>query len=142
MALKRLNDQLMIALISGFILAAGWLSSASFKEVQLLGFGVPQLCGFKLLTTWDCPGCGLTRSLILALHGNWSASYLMHVWGIPLMFLLLFQVPYRLYRHFKTEPVLPKLPQTTKKWINTAIFLSVMLPWALKIIAWAIIGYL
>ena len=142
MALKRLNDQILIVFISGFILAAGWLSSASSERVQLLGVGIPTLCGFKLITTWDCPGCGLTRSLILALHGNWIASYWMHIWGIPLMFLLFFQIPYRLYRYFTTQPVFPKLPQTIKKWINPAIFLSLMLPWVLKTIAWAMIGYL
>jgi len=142
MALKRLNDQLSIALISGLILVAGWLSSANVEAVQLLGIGVPPLCGFKLLTTWDCPGCGLTRSLVLALHGNWNESYFMHIWGIPLMLILLFQLPYRLYRYFNAPAPLPKLPQPIKKWINPAIFLSLMLPWAVKTIAWAIVSYL
>jgi hypothetical protein len=142
MALKRLNDQLSIALISGFLLAAGSLSSADSKAVEVFGFAIPPLCGFKLLTTWDCPGCGLTRSLVLALHGDWNASYYMHLWGIPLLFLLLFQVPYRLYRYFKAEGRVFKMPPAFRKWISPAIFLSLMLPWAVKTIAWAIIRYL
>ncbi len=142
MALKRLNDQLSIALISGLILAAGWVSSADAKAVAVLGVAIPPLCGFKLLTTWDCPGCGLTRSLVLALHGDWNASYLMHIWGIPVLFILLFQIPYRLYRFFKADAGFLKLPQSLKKWVSPAIFLSLMLPWAIKTIAGVIIRYL
>jgi hypothetical protein len=140
--LKRLNDQLTIAAISALILLAAWLSSANSEGVKLSGIAIPPLCGFKLLTTWDCPGCGLTRSLVLALHGNWRASYLMHIWGIPLMILLLFQVPYRLFRYFKQKPVFANLSPDIKKWVSPAIFLSILLPWTIKTIAWAIISYL
>lgn len=140
--MKRLNQHLVIAMISAFILIAARVSVASAESVSVFGVRAPGLCGFKLLTTWDCPGCGLTRSLIYALHGNFSKSYAMHIWGIPLMLILLFQIPYRVFRSLKPDFHPRQLPDRIKKWLSPAIFLSVLLPWTLKTIAIVIIRYL
>jgi hypothetical protein len=138
----RLNQDLTIALVCAFILGAASISSATTDAIRVFGIQIPALCPFKLVTTWDCPGCGLTRSLVLALHGNLVASYSMHIWGIPLMLILLFQIPFRLYRLAKPEATLLKLPPFAKKWISSAIFLSIILPWAFKTVALAVIRYL
>lgn len=139
---KRLNQHLVIALTSAFILVAARVSAASAESVSVFGFRAPGLCAFQLLTTLDCPGCGLTRSLIHALHGNFSESYAMHIWGIPLMLILLFQIPYRIYRSMNPGFRLRQLPDRIKKWLSPAIFLSILLPWTVKTIATAIIRYL
>src|SRR4051794_9913890 len=47
------------------------------------GFGVP-MCAFKELTGLPCPGCGLTRSLICAAHGDWPAAARMNPVGVLL----------------------------------------------------------
>lgn len=140
--MKKLNQHLVIAIISAVILLAARLSVASSESVDVFGVRAPTLCGFKLLTTWDCPGCGLTRSLIHALHGDYSKSYAMHIWGIPLMLILLFQVPYRVLRSFKPGFHLWQLPDRFKRWLSPAIFLSLVLPWTVKTIAMAIVRYL
>jgi hypothetical protein len=142
MAVKNWNDQLTIAFLSALILGAGWIVSASPEKVQMLGFSLPTLCPFKLLTTWDCPGCGLTRSLVLALHGSWKASYATHIWGMPLMLLLLFQIPYRTYRYFRQRPISWRTPAGLQKWITPTIFLSILLPWIVKTLWLAAIRYL
>jgi hypothetical protein len=139
---KKLNQHLVIALTSAFILVAGRVSFASAESVSVFGFRAPGLCAFKLLTMLDCPGCGLTRSLIYALHGNFSESYAMHIWGIPLMLILLFQIPYRVFRSLKPDFQLHQLPDRIKKWLSPAIFLSLLLPWVVKTIAIAIVRYL
>ena len=136
------RDQLMIGVLSAAILLVGLLSTASQERGSLLGVAIPTLCGFKLLTTWDCPGCGLTRSLILALHGQWAASYALHLWGIPLMGILLFQIPYRFLRFTRPDARPPRLPGSVKKWISPAIFLSILLPWIARTIAGVVIRYL
>jgi Protein of unknown function (DUF2752) len=140
--LNRLNQHLVIALLSAAILAGGWLSLASTETVKIFGIQIPALCGFKLLTGWDCPGCGLTRSLIHALHGDFGKSNAMHIWGIPLMLILLFQIPYRLFRYLTPDFSPWKGPIWFKKWISPAIFLSFLLPWIFKTIAVAVIRYL
>jgi hypothetical protein len=43
-----------------------------------------------------CPGCGLTRSLVLLAHGDWAASWQQHRLGALMMALILMQFPYRI----------------------------------------------
>jgi hypothetical protein len=50
---------------------------------SLLGF--PTLCPLKALTGLPCPGCGITRALVLCAHGQWSAAFEFHPLG-PLVF--------------------------------------------------------
>lgn len=46
-------------------------------------------CPFKLLTGFDCPGCGFQRALHAALHGEWGKAMGYNVF----LFLL---IPYML----------------------------------------------
>jgi hypothetical protein len=39
------------------------------------------VCGWKALTSIDCPGCGLTRAVCHALHGDLAGSIDLHVAG-------------------------------------------------------------
>jgi Protein of unknown function (DUF2752) len=136
------EEHLKVAVPCAAILTIAWASSATPQNVHLFGLALPSLCGFKLLTTWDCPGCGLTRSLILALHGNFRESFQLHIWGIPLLVVLMFQIPYRIFRYFRPQKAIVKLPASINKWISPAIFLSLMVPWLVKTVAIAIIRYL
>ena len=36
---------------------------------------IPALCLFQLLFRWECPGCGMTRALCAALHGDLAAAW-------------------------------------------------------------------
>ncbi len=38
----------------------------------------------------DCPGCGMQRSFVLMLQGNWRSSLAMHPAMIPMLALILF----------------------------------------------------
>lgn len=49
----------------------------------------PVICPFRLLTGLPCPGCGLTRSWVHALHGDIGASLAAHPFGLPLLILVL-----------------------------------------------------
>ena len=40
--------------------------------------GIPTICPFKVLTTIPCPGCGLTRALVLFAHGDWAQAIAFH----------------------------------------------------------------
>ncbi|WP_243396238.1 DUF2752 domain-containing protein [Leptospira hartskeerlii] len=45
------------------------------------------ICWWKHLTGWDCPGCGLTRSVICFFRGDFSQSWEYHPFGIPVSIL-------------------------------------------------------
>lgn len=49
-------------------------------------------CPFKWLTHFDCPGCGMQRSLVLLLKGNLSESFFMYPALIPILLLFAFLV--------------------------------------------------
>ncbi len=45
----------------------------------------PVICPFRLLTGLPCPGCGLTRSWVFWLHGDWQAGLAANPFGIVLL---------------------------------------------------------
>lgn len=57
-----------IVLISAFLLFAGCL----LYLLAQMGWGIP--CVFRLLTKLRCPGCGNTRFVLLALHGDFREA--------------------------------------------------------------------
>jgi Protein of unknown function (DUF2752)/NusB family len=54
------------------VTAAALTMSATPEQVSWFGFDVPVLCMFRRLTGISCPGCGLTRSFVLLVHGQWA----------------------------------------------------------------------
>ena len=44
----------------------------------------PILCPFRLITGLSCPGCGLTRSWVYTMHGDWAAAFGANMFG-PLL---------------------------------------------------------
>ena len=49
--------------------------------MRLLGFRLPALCFHRRLTGRACPGCGMTRAVVLLAHGRLHESRLMHPSG-------------------------------------------------------------
>jgi hypothetical protein len=49
-------------------------------------------CPFKLLTHFDCPGCGIQRSFVLFLKGDVGASFFMYPALIPILLLFIMLV--------------------------------------------------
>jgi hypothetical protein len=107
-------------------------SSVNFGKVTLFGFTIPSLCMFHNLTGFDCPGCGITRSFIYALHGQWYNSYLMHIWGIPLAAIIVFQIPYRIWRAAGGGPL--QVSSEKRRWIRIFVVISILVPWIVKTI--------
>jgi hypothetical protein len=140
--MRKMNPDLVIAMMSFGILLAAALSGASATAIKVAGIQLPTVCAFKLLTSLDCPGCGLTRSLVFALHGHFRESYLMHIWGIPLLFILILQIPYRLLLLSRPGWKPFQLPDGIKNWISPAIFLSFLVPWGMKTLAYLFVRYL
>jgi hypothetical protein len=124
--------QLFLALIFLGLVLFGLTSTVPTEQAQIFGYLIPPLCPFKRITTLDCPGCGLTRAFIMALHGQFLESYRFHLWGIPVTLLVLFQIPYRLWRAISSNPSTFKLSSASIKWLRTSAALAVFVPWAVK----------
>ncbi|MBN9349549.1 MAG: DUF2752 domain-containing protein [Chitinophagaceae bacterium] len=61
------------------------LSGLYFLPMPVDGFS---FCPFHMLGLHFCPGCGLGKSIHLAFHGEFSASFRMHPFGIPAIFII------------------------------------------------------
>jgi hypothetical protein len=57
---------------------------------------IPDTCSFKNLTGLPCPGCGLTRSIVAAMHGDFRASLMYHRLGLLTLAYVCLQFLYRL----------------------------------------------
>jgi Protein of unknown function (DUF2752) len=59
-------------------LAAGRaLLYADEARVYFLGKALDWQCGFRAATGLPCPTCGLTRSVVMSLHGEWARAWKM-----------------------------------------------------------------
>ena len=65
------------------LLAINLVASASVSRVWLLGYETHIGCWVKDNFGVPCPFCGMTRSVILTLHGNLREAFQMHI-GAPL----------------------------------------------------------
>jgi hypothetical protein len=124
------SHHLFHAILFIFILLAALSSSIETSQVAIFGHKIPPLCMFKRILDLDCPGCGITRSFVFAVHREWYASYMMHIWGIPLAGFLVFQVFYRFSRAFKSPPI--KINPAVSRWLKMFLVLSILLPWIVK----------
>jgi hypothetical protein len=87
----------MLAVATVVLVAALLLEVRSDQRVAFLScYRLPELCLSRSAFGIECPGCGLTRSIVLLTHGDWRGSLAMHRLGWLVALTLLFQFPYRL----------------------------------------------
>jgi hypothetical protein len=66
--------------------------------VPVLNLPLPQSCWTRRWLGFSCPGCGLTRSFVLAAHGQFGQAFQMHPVGAFVFSFLVLQIPIRLYQ--------------------------------------------
>ncbi|MFN0051578.1 MAG: DUF2752 domain-containing protein [Planctomycetales bacterium] len=59
-------------------------------------FPLPESCGSRVVLGINCPGCGLTRSLVHLAHGRLAQSLEVQPVGWVIALAILLQIPYRL----------------------------------------------
>jgi hypothetical protein len=91
-------DWIVLSLCTG-ILLSGLLLSPPNSDSPYLHIGrlpIPDTCSFRNLTGLPCPGCGLTRSIVAGLHGDFGASLIFHRLGLLTLAYIGLQFLYRL----------------------------------------------
>ena len=80
-----LRGRILDILLAGVCVSALLLSCvADFGtrgEIQFGGVRLGDTCTFHRFTHIDCPFCGMSRSMISLLHGQYSGSFLYHPLG-------------------------------------------------------------
>lgn len=119
--------------MAGFLVAAAVIAVAAiyYYRVDPADGGVP--CMFKLITGYDCPGCGTQRALHAVLHGDISGAWHfnpMIFFAIPaaVCFLIVEACPgrFRRFHNAMTKPVVPisMFILITAYWIGRNIDLN------------------
>ncbi|TPG32299.1 DUF2752 domain-containing protein [Mycolicibacterium hodleri] len=83
---------------------AGAIAYVGLRDPHVPGFGFPA-CPFRLLTGWNCPGCGGLRMTHDLLHGDITAAVVDNVFllvGLPSLMLWL------ILRWRGGRPLMPK----------------------------------
>ncbi len=71
------------------VIAAAIAVAAVLYLLDPMEFRFLPRCPFKLLTGWDCPGCGFQRAAHALLHGEWDKAWRFNPF-------LVYSVPYLL----------------------------------------------
>jgi hypothetical protein len=123
--------QLIIGLLFTFVVSFALLAHADATQISLFGIRLPSVCLFRRITGLECPGCGLTRAVVLALHGQFYQSFMVHVLGIPAAILLLLQIPYRFLLLVRPKLEFVNTPQG-RRWVEIVATICVLVPWLIK----------
>ncbi len=97
----RMYHAILLGGCVGVLLLAALLQVREDQRVEFLmapGRPLPDVCQSRVLWGIPCPGCGLTRCFIHAMHGDLAAAAEANVAGLPLVLLALTQIPYRIWR--------------------------------------------
>lgn len=111
----------------GLALSIPILNQASTVESATTWFFLK--CPLHFFTGWLCPTCGMTRSFVAILRGEWIAAINYHPLG-PLLFIVLFLYWFLLIFHFD-------LVTASKKWYQSHTYMRRPLWWVgLSFVLW------
>lgn len=85
-AKKGLGQGRFLGAVPVLLLLAVALPPPNHDDARLVG--IPSLCTIYNLTGLPCPGCGITRSVVCAAHGQATQAFRFHPLG-PLVFAAL-----------------------------------------------------
>jgi hypothetical protein len=119
------------------LIAAGLLVSPvrgeSETHLTVFGFTLPTVCFFRRTTGLPCAGCGITRAVVLLLHGRWSESVAMHPFGLPVLGMALLALPPR------AAALAGRAGRATRLWdrlwlrSGIVLFVALFIWWAVRI---------
>jgi hypothetical protein len=93
---KERRIHLIVLAASISVLALGALLQTDGERVFVDGTALPSVCWWRNTPLEGCPGCGLTRSIVLICHLHWQLGVAIHPAGPLMVLLLVLEIPYRL----------------------------------------------
>lgn len=92
--------------VLGLLLSTDATGHVAFAGLE--AYPLPTVCPSRWLGL-RCPTCGLTRSVIAAMHGDAGKSLAHHPLGWAILLQIVAQIPYRSYRLLRPDRSLPHL---------------------------------
>jgi hypothetical protein len=104
---RRAYHAVVLALAIVAIVGAVTLRQTPGGRLAPLGeksLALPTICPIRAGLGWNCPSCGLTRSVTAFAHGNFAGSWQFHKLGWLAALAIAAQAPYRLYALRQSAP--------------------------------------
>jgi len=117
--------------------ATATVHDGRFVVLPWLDFTLPDLCWWRRLLQIECPGCGLTRSLVCAVHGRWKLAVGFHPGGIVVLAGLVGQLPYRSLQLARIASGRPSLGGRWLRVTGWGLMLAVLAGWLARVVATA-----
>ena len=94
-------------------------------------YPLPETCQSRSLLGVDCPGCGLTRSLVFLAHGRLRESAALHPLGWLMAAVIVLQIPYRLVALLTHDdaPLGTRFP----KLFGTTLIVLLVVTWLVRV---------
>ena len=119
--------QALPLLLSALVVAGGFLLEVRDDRVLVGGAALPSACLLRATDLGSCPGCGLTRSVVLFCHSRWRESLALNPGGCLVLLAALLEIPYRLSRILgrKRGSDWGWIPGATRAMLSIALALAV-----------------
>lgn len=102
---------LLVLLLAATLQATG----GTRVVIPIAGIQLPELCSARRWLGLECPGCGMTRSLISIMHGRLADAWRFNPAGFLVFGVIAFQIPYRVWQLTRLRHGLPSL---NPAWLN------------------------
>ena len=132
---RRRHREMLIVCLT-VVIAAFLLDVGAEERVYVRGCStayLPPLCGSRDLFGVDCPGCGLTRSIVYLAHGKYRNSFEMHRLGWLFAVAILLQFPYRIVCLLRPNKNPVSLP--LRRATANVLIIALVLNWVLQLAA-------
>jgi hypothetical protein len=134
---RRVQAFVVAVILAG--LAAGFVLRPVVRlgetALALGGYCLPTTCSFRLMFGLPCATCGLTRAVVLLLHGRLQESWASHPFGIPALALIVLALPPRVAGTMGRRPRWSRLWDRAWGWSVAAALLATLLWWTARMIA-------
>lgn len=138
-SMSELVQPLATQLMRPALLGAGMLAVGAAMPPDWVMHG-PQLCIFKIMSGIPCPGCGLTRSVVLLMHGDVSGSLFFHPLGVVFVLGAMVLAAVDLFGWWRSRragraPLSPswlldRIAQTPAAWVLVGVLMAL---WAVRL---------
>lgn len=112
----------IILIVCVCVVAAAFALDGDELGIYFFGFELPMRCPLHQTVGIKCSLCGLTRSICLFAHGDFSQSLKLHAIGPAIFAFIVWQIPYRMWAIF----IHPRQVNRKLVTVNTAVFVILL----------------
>ncbi len=132
----RRSEHRLVFWLSLAMLALGLIlqiDDDNIVELPFVGVRLPGMCWFKSNLGIDCPGCGLTRSVISLTHGDPIRAWHFNPVGILIAVVAMLSVPLRAVQLRRMSQGKPELRQPPLSWFGVLCGLALVAQWLYRL---------